>query len=66
MNRGDTIMQAKKTTMMSLIGENYKQFKVPIYQRTYDWKKEHCEKLVNDIFDAAKRQKEHFTGERLK
>lgn len=55
-------MQAKKTTMMSLIGENYKQFKVPVYQRTYDWKKEHCEKLVNDIFDAAKKQKEHFTG----
>lgn len=55
-------MQAKKTTMMSLIGENYKQFKVPVYQRTYDWKKEHCEKLVHDIFDAANKQKEHFTG----
>ena len=55
-------MQSKNTTKMSLIGEKYKQFKVPVYQRTYDWKKEHCEKLVYDIFDAAKKQKEHFTG----
>jgi uncharacterized protein with ParB-like and HNH nuclease domain len=55
-------MQAKKTTLMSLIGENYKQFKVPIYQRPYDWKKEHCLKLIQDIFDTNSKQKEHFTG----
>jgi len=47
---------------MSLIGANYMQFKVPVYQRTYDWQAKHCEKLVKDIFDAMSHGKEHFTG----
>ena len=55
-------MQASKSTIMSLVGVNYAQFKVPVYQRTYDWKTKHCEKLVKDIFDAMSHGKEHFTG----
>ncbi len=55
-------MQASKSTIMALIGANYTQLKIPIYQRTYDWQKKHCEKLVNDIFNAMEHGKEHFTG----
>ena len=55
-------MRANKVLITELIGQSYKQFKVPVYQRTYDWKKEHCEKLVLDIFEASKKRKEHFTG----
>ncbi|MCK9544569.1 MAG: DUF262 domain-containing HNH endonuclease family protein [Novosphingobium sp.] len=55
-------MQAGKIELMSLLGTNHKVFKVPVYQRTYDWKISHCVKLVQDIFDATKAKKTHFTG----
>jgi len=55
-------MQASKSTIMSLIGVNYGQFKIPVYQRTYDWQAKHCEKLVKDVFEAMVNEKEHFTG----
>lgn len=55
-------MQAGEIELMSLLGTNHKVFKVPVYQRTYDWKISHCVKLVQDIFDATKAKKTHFTG----
>jgi uncharacterized protein with ParB-like and HNH nuclease domain len=55
-------MQAAKTKLMTLIGQPYKMFKIPVYQRTYDWETIHCKKLVNDIFKSMERGKEHFTG----
>ena len=55
-------MQASKTYFTKLFGEVSKQFKVPVYQRTYDWKAVHCQKLVDDIFEAMERGKDHFTG----
>lgn len=60
--RSDFKMQASKSRIMSLIGSSYTQLKIPIYQRTYDWKKKHCERLINDVFAAKEHGKEHFTG----
>lgn len=43
--------------------DSRKTFHIPVYQRNYDWKKEHCEKLLHDIENAVDRNaKEYFIG----
>ena len=37
-------------------------FKVPVYQRNYDWSNIQCEKLYRDIIIANERDHKHFTG----
>ncbi len=39
-------------------------FAIPVYQRNYSWEKEHCMKLLRDIFDIAKDKNQiaHFIG----
>jgi uncharacterized protein with ParB-like and HNH nuclease domain/predicted transport protein len=39
------------------------QFRIPLFQRKYSWKKEHCERLWEDIvFIHEKGQENHFIG----
>lgn len=45
-----------------LIETNKRQFVIPVYQRNYDWKKENCKKLYDDVIASAKKQKFHFLG----
>lgn len=49
--------------------ENY--FNIPLYQRSYNWKKENCEKLFDDVIDihemsepqnSEKKYRKHFFG----
>ena len=43
--------------------DSRKTFHIPVYQRNYDWKREHCEKLLYDIENAVDRNaKEYFIG----
>lgn len=42
-------MDAKCIKLSHFIGANKKTFNIPVYQRNYDWKKEQCEQLFNDI-----------------
>ena len=42
--------------------QNGQQYKIPVYQRNYEWSKEQCKKLFEDIVQAAKRNQLHFTG----
>lgn len=44
-----------------LIEKNQRQFKIPVYQRNYDWINIQCEKLYSDIIHAYKNDKKHFT-----
>lgn len=44
------------------IEPNKKQYAIPVYQRNYEWSKEQCIKLFNDIIQAYKRDKTHFCG----
>lgn len=44
------------------IEKNKRIFKIPVYQRNYDWNNVQCEKLYEDIIEAYKTQKKHFTG----
>jgi uncharacterized protein with ParB-like and HNH nuclease domain len=45
-----------------MISQNGRQFLVPVYQRNYDWKVEHCDKLIDDVIEAGKKDKDHFLG----
>lgn len=56
-------MEAKHTPLCrSLILPQ--QYRVPIYQRKYSWRKDECEKLLNDIIQAGEKNdaKYYFIG----
>lgn len=56
-------MQPYKVWFFSdLIEKNKRVFKVPVYQRNYDWSNVQCEKLYRDIMLAHERDRKHFTG----
>lgn len=56
-------MQPYKVWLFSdLIEKNKRVFKVPVYQRNYDWSSIQCEKLYQDIMAASERDHKHFTG----
>lgn len=56
-------MQPFKVWLFSdLIERNKRVFKVPVYQRNYDWSNIQCEKLYQDIMLANERDQKHFTG----
>lgn len=56
-------MKPNKVWVFSdLIEKNKRQFKVPVYQRNYDWSTIECEKLFYDILHAFDTDKKHFTG----
>ena len=44
------------------IEPNKKQYSIPVYQRNYEWSKEQCTKLFEDILTAHKKDRYHFTG----
>ncbi|MDC7248472.1 MAG: DUF4268 domain-containing protein [Sphaerochaetaceae bacterium] len=40
-----------------------KRFIIPVYQRNYDWKNEHCKQLYNDLVKIVKQKRHsHFFG----
>lgn len=56
-------MQPYKAWLFSdIIKKNKRVFKVPVYQRNYDWNNIQCEKLYQDIMTANERDHKHFTG----
>lgn len=56
-------MQPYKAWLFSdIIEKNKRVFKVPVYQRNYDWNNIQCEKLYQDIMNANKRDHKHFMG----
>lgn len=55
-------MDAIKGNINSILN-GYKQFTIPVYQRSYSWEISQCEKLWNDIVDMQKRNRiGHFVG----
>ena len=57
------IMKASENHFLTFL-DGKKQFIIPIYQRPYSWKPEHCERLWNDIVRTAtdKQGTKHFVG----
>lgn len=44
------------------IEPNKRQYSIPVYQRNYEWSRDQCEKLFDDIVQAYKHDKQHFCG----
>ncbi len=58
-------MKADATTLLGFFEQNQtNQFVIPIYQRLYNWKKEQCEQLWDDIIKIGGNDKMngHFIG----
>lgn len=56
-------MKANRMWLFSdVLEKNKRVFKVPVYQRNYDWTNIQCEKLYQDIIKASKNNRQHFTG----
>lgn len=61
---GGRNMQASPMKLLKLLGDTKVVFKVPVYQRNYEWNKEQVEQYFNDIeriIDAGY-SKNHFLG----
>ena len=54
-------MNAKDIILRNLL-EGRIQLQIPIYQRTYDWNKQNCRQLYDDIVNAGRAEKFHFIG----
>ena len=56
-------MQPYKAWMIQdVIEKNKRVFKIPVYQRNYDWNNVQCEKLYDDVLIAFDKDKKHFVG----
>lgn len=55
-------MNVEKQDVIDTIFDNKRQYTIPVYQRNYDWKKENCKELFDDIFEAYQTEKRHFLG----
>lgn len=58
-----TVLEANYTPLAAVLERNV-QFKIPIYQRTYDWHREHCKQLFDDIVRIGQKKDNsvHFLG----
>lgn len=48
--------------MADLIGTNKVLFRIPVYQRNYDWDQANCNRLLDDIKDIIDTGYKHFLG----
>lgn len=57
-------MQASTIKLLDLLGDSKTIFKIPVYQRKYEWSKEQLEQLFKDIdrIIESDLKKEHFLG----
>lgn len=52
----------KVQAISELIAKNQRVFKIPVYQRNYDWGTGQCKKLFDDILKICDNEKKHFLG----
>jgi uncharacterized protein with ParB-like and HNH nuclease domain len=56
-------MHAQEKQFLHFLEGVDKKFVIPVYQRNYDWRIEHCEQLFNDLLDIKKYNfRNHFLG----
>ena len=56
-------MKGEERYLTNLLEGTKTRFVVPVYQRNYDWKIEHCRRLFDDIEDVISEDREsHFFG----
>lgn len=56
-------MKGTESKMLSMMEGTDRRFIIPVYQRKYDWKKENCERLYNDLVRVTEGHiSTHFFG----
>ena len=55
-------MKAKEKKFLHFLEGSDKHFVIPVYQRNYDWKREQCKQLFDDLIDISKTNRTHFLG----
>ena len=56
-------MQGSKYSLINFMSGADRRFIIPVYQRNYDWKTEHCQQLFDDIVKIVRlKRKSHFLG----
>jgi uncharacterized protein with ParB-like and HNH nuclease domain len=56
-------MKASEIKIIRFLEGHDKSFVIPVYQRNYDWNKENCKQLFNDLVDVIEnKRKSHFFG----
>lgn len=50
------------SVVANFLGQNGRQYKIPVYQRNYEWSWEQCDKLFEDVVIAGQRNQLHFCG----
>lgn len=56
-------MDAHKLWMLrDFIGTNKVLFRIPVYQRNYDWSESNCDRLLDDIYGIMESGDKHFLG----
>ncbi len=55
-------MKASEVKLDDFLSKVDTQFVIPIYQRNYEWRRPHCEQLLNDIIEVGTTHQPHFIG----
>lgn len=56
-------MKGSESKLVEYMEGSKKRFLIPVYQRNYDWHKENCEQLYDDLVKVIKKKrKSHFFG----
>ena len=56
-------MDAHKLWMLrDFIGTNKVLFRIPVYQRNYDWSEANCNRLLDDVYGILTSGDKHFIG----
>ena len=55
-------MKAKEKKFLHFLEGSDKHFVIPVYQRNYDWKREQCKQLFDDLIDISETNRTHFLG----
>lgn len=57
------VMKGNSKALLKFMEGSDKRFVIPVYQRNYDWKKDNCQQLFNDLLDVIKTGRpSHFFG----
>ena len=56
-------MKGTASHLLEFLEGTRKRFIIPVYQRNYDWKKENCQQLFDDLVNLIRENKKtHFFG----
>lgn len=60
-------MKGTASYLLEFLEGSRKRFIIPVYQRNYDWKRENCKQLFDDLVSVIKEDKpSHFFGSCLR